>query len=235
MARIVKEEEYAVKRKEILDASLRLVYTNGYDQMSIQDILDELNISKGAFYHYFDSKQALLDGVVEQMLDEAEQALRPILEADGLPAIDKLRRYFEAGNRWKISRKSLMLDLMRVWYTDSNALVRQRQEAASVKRIAPMLVEIIRQGVAEGVFTTAYPDQIGRMVWGLAQGIADDVAELLLAEVPPPDALQSLEVIIGAYSDAMERILGAPAGSLPLAEGVQLKEWLAPPLEQESL
>ena len=38
MARTVKEEDYAVKRKEILDVAQRLVYTKGYEQMSIQDI-----------------------------------------------------------------------------------------------------------------------------------------------------------------------------------------------------
>jgi AcrR family transcriptional regulator len=228
MARIVKEEQYAVKRKEILDAAQRLVYTRGFEQMSIQVILDELSISKGAFYHYFDSKQALLDGLVERMLDDAEQVLRPILAAD-LPAIEKLRRYFETGSRWKTDRKSFMIDLLRVWYTDSNALVRQKQEAAAIKWIAPMLAEIIRQGIIEGVFTTAYPDQIGSMVWGLAQGITDEMAGLLLAQEPSPDALGRLEAIIGAYSDALERILGAPAGSLPLADVGLLKEWLTVP------
>jgi hypothetical protein len=64
------------------------------------------------------------------------------------------------------------------------------------------------------------------MIWGLAQGIEDNVAELLLSEEPPADALPRLEAIIGAYSEAMERILGAPAGSLPLADIAMLKEWL---------
>jgi AcrR family transcriptional regulator len=226
MARIVKEEEYAVKRKEILDSAQRLVYARGYEQMSIQDILNELKISKGAFYHYFDSKQTLLDGLVERMLDDAEQVLRPILEADNLPAIEKLVRYFEAGSRWKVSRKAFMLDLMRVWYTDSNALVRQMQEAAAIKRIAPMLAEIIRQGIAEGVFTTSYPDQIGSMIWGISQGISDTVAELLLTDPAPSEALPRLEAIVGAYSEALERILGAPAGSLPLMDMDLLKEWV---------
>ena len=151
----------------------RLVYTTGFEQMSIQDILDELKISKGAFYHYFDSKLALLDELVERMMDEAEQVLQPIVEASDLPAIEKLQRYFAAGSRWKVSRKSFMLDLLRVWYTDSNSLVRQKQEAAAMKRIAPMLAKIVRQGIAEGVFTTTYPDQIGSMIWGLAEGIVD--------------------------------------------------------------
>ena len=70
MARIVKEQAYAEKRNEILDVAQRLVYTKGYEQMTIQDILDDLQISKGAFYHYFDSKQALLEALIERMLQE---------------------------------------------------------------------------------------------------------------------------------------------------------------------
>jgi TetR/AcrR family transcriptional regulator, transcriptional repressor for nem operon len=226
MVRVLKEKDFAARRNEILDAAQRLVYTKGYEQMSIQDILDELKISKGAFYHYFASKQALLDGLVERMTDEAVQLLQPIVEADDLPAIEKLKRYFDAGGRWKTARKSIMLDLLRVWYTDSNALMRQKQEAAAVKRIVPALTEIVRQGIAEGVFTTTYPDQIGNMLWGLAQGITDDVSGLLLSEEPPPDSLERLEAVIGSYSEAMQRILGAPPGSIRLADIELLKEWV---------
>jgi AcrR family transcriptional regulator len=233
MARIVKEEEYAVKRKEIMDAAQRLVYTRGYEKMSIQDILDELNISKGAFYHYFDSKQALLDGLVERMLDDAEMVLQPIAQACDLPAIEKLQRYFDAGGRWKTDHKSLMLNLLRVWYTDSNALVRQKQQTFAIQRIAPVLAEIVRQGIAEGVFTTSYPDQIGSMIWGIAQGIADNVAELLLTDPPPSDALPRMQAIVGAYSEALERILGAPAGSLLLVDMDIMKEWLNEPAQKK--
>jgi AcrR family transcriptional regulator len=233
MARVVKEREYAVKRNEILEAAQRLVYTSGYEQMSIQDILDELKISKGAFYHYFKSKQALLDGLVERMLEDAESILQPIVQTQNLPAIEKLQRYFAAGGQWKTGHKSLMLDLLRVWYTDSNAVVRQKQAAAAMQRIAPMLAEIVRQGIAEGVFTTSYPDQIGSLIWGVAQGIADDVAELLLTDPPPSDALARLEAIVGAYSEALERILGAPSGSLPLMDTDMLKKWLNEPAKKD--
>jgi hypothetical protein len=155
------------------------------------------------------------------------------VEAADLPASEKLQRYFETGSRWKVARKSFMLDLMRVWYTDSNSIVRQKQETAAIKRIVPMLTKIVRQGIAEGVFTSTYPDQIGGMIWGLAQGIFDNVADLLLSEAPPADALQRLEAIVGAYSEAMERILGAPAGTLQLSDIALLKEWLvASPTEK---
>lgn len=228
MARIVKEEDFAARRNEILDVARQLVYTKGYEQMSIQDILDALKISKGAFYHYFDSKQSLLDGLVERMLDEAEQVMRPIVAAD-LPALEKLRRYLDTGSRWKITQKGLMLGLLRIWHTDSNAIIRQKQELAGIKRIAPMLADIIRQGIAEGVFTTKYPEQFAGTMLGLSRGFQDTIAEILLAETSPPDALERMDAALGAYSESMERILGAPAGSLPLGDVEMLKEWLSTP------
>lgn len=226
MPRILKEDDYAARRNEILDIARKLVYTKGYDQMSIQDILDEMKISKGAFYHYFESKQALLDGLIDRMLDDAERVLRPIVEAKDMTAIEKFRRYFDAAGRWKVAQKSFMLDLFRVWHADANAIMRQKQEAASIKRIAPMLAEIVRQGMDEGVFSTKYPEQFGNMFVGLSHGFEEKLVELLLADHPPPDALQRLEALIGAYSDSMERILGAPPGSLPLGDINVLREWL---------
>jgi hypothetical protein len=55
----------------------------------------------------------------------------------------------------------------------------------------------------------------------------------LLSEEMPEDALQRLEAIAGAYSQALERVLGAPAGSLPLVDVVNLKEWLVTPESKE--
>ena len=77
MARIVKEEEYVEKRNEILAVAQRLVYTKGYEQMTIQDMLDELQISKGAFYHYFGSKQALLEALIEEHVGRDGAASHP--------------------------------------------------------------------------------------------------------------------------------------------------------------
>src|SRR4249920_3758376 len=104
MARIVKEQAYAVKRNEILDATQRLVYTKGYEQMTIQDILDELQISKGAFYHYFDSKQALLEALIERTLDQGIKLILPIVQNPHLPALEKLQSYFARIARWRTAQ-----------------------------------------------------------------------------------------------------------------------------------
>jgi AcrR family transcriptional regulator len=229
MARIVKEQEYAVKRNAILDVAQRLVYTKGYEQMTIQDMLDDLQISKGAFYHYFDSKQAVLEALIERMQEEVEQLLLSIVQDPHLPALEKLRRFFPMLARWKTARKTFILALLRIWYTDDNALFRQKLRATVVKRVTPLLTGIIRQGIQEGVLTTSYPDQVGEVIVSLVLDLGDTIAWLLLSWEPKSDDVRRIESTVAAYTDALERALGAPTGSLPLVDAQTLKEWLVSP------
>ena len=233
MPRIVKEEEYAGKRNAILDVAQRLIYTKGYEQMTIQDMLDDLQISKGAFYHYFDSKQAVLEAVVERMGEEALQLLRPIVHDPALPALDKLQRYLATANRWKIGQKAFFLALLRVWFTDDNAIVRQKLRATAIREIAPLLAEIIRQGIQEGVMTATYPDQVGEMIAALAQDAGETIGALILSLDPERDDMQLVERTLAVYNDAFERILGVPADSFTIVDHQTLKEWFASPIDNK--
>ncbi len=225
MPRIVKEEIYTARRNEILDAAQRLVYTRGYEQMSIQDILDELQISKGAFYHYFGSKQAMLEALIERTQTEAETLVFPILQDVGLSAIEKLQRFFATAAYWKSTRKDFFLGLLRIWYIDENALVREKIFRMAVKRYGPLLTEVIRQGIGEGVFTTPYPDQMGEVVICLLQSMGNALSEFLLAYEPGVSDL-CIENIVASYSDALERALGAPAGTLRVVDAAKMQEWV---------
>jgi len=232
MARIVNKEERTARRNEILDAAYRLVYTKGYEQMTIQDILDELRISKGAFYHYFDSKGAVLEALVERMVvEQVEPLLSSVVQDPRLSALEKLQRYFDTAARWKITQKTFMLELLQVWLADENAIVRQKLFTMSAKRVTPLLAEIIRQGIREGVFTTSYPDHICQVIMYILQGLNDTIIELLISsETTRYDA--RLESAIVAYADALtdalERVLGAPNGSLNLIDPEMLREWFVP-------
>jgi TetR/AcrR family transcriptional repressor of nem operon len=229
MARSVNEKEYALKRNQILDVTQRLVYTKGYEQMAIQDILSELQISKGAFYHYFDSKPALLEALIERFAQEALELFNPIVQDPHLPALEKLQRFFDTAVRWKTARKAFMIELLHVWYADHNAIVRQKMLAMSSRHTLPLLTAIFHQGIREGVLNMPYPDQIGVILLSLIQSIGDAFAELLLAHEPQGDQLQRAERLIAAYDDALERLLGAPAGSLHLMDAESLKEWFVAP------
>ncbi len=232
MARTVNQEEYTARRKQILGAAQRLVYTVGYEQLSIQNILDELRISKGAFYHYFDSKQALLEALIEYLYEQVEPLLLPIVEDPDLPTLDKLHRFFDTAARWKTAHKAQMLSLMRVWYADENAIVRQKAMAMAIKQVAPLLARIIAQGVREGVLTTRFPERASEIVFNLFQSIGDGLIELLLhcehTGLWSDDLAQAVS-LGAAYNDAVERVLGAPQGSLNLLSTDILRDWFAPP------
>lgn len=225
MARIVKEEEYNAKRNAILDATQQLVETKGYEQMAIQDILDALQISKGAFYHYFDSKPALLLALVERRGEQLEQLLLPILHDPTLSALDKLQRYFTMHNRFKLEHKQLVFEVMRIWYADENAIVRHKLSVESRKRLVPWLAQIIGEGIAGGTFTTSYPDQVASMIISLLEDMGNAIVELLLAEERAISDIPQIARIAEATADALERVLGAQPGCMQASWREALSLW----------
>jgi AcrR family transcriptional regulator len=236
MPRIVREEEYAIRRNQILDTALRLVYTKGFEQMTIQDILDNLQISKGAFYHYFDSKAAVLEALVERIVDEVEPLLSVIVQDAHLSALEKFQRFFDSTARWKTERKDLMLRLMRMWYADENAIVRQKVFVSTLKRVSPLLTEITYQGVREGVFTTPYPETVSQVFFYFLQGLGETFVQLLLTDHDQLKSMQQAANVVTAYTDALERVLGAPRGSINLMDLETLEAWFvrreSPPVDQ---
>lgn len=229
MARTVNEQEHARKRNEILDTTLQLVFTKGYERMTIQDILAELRISSGAFYHYFDSKPALLEAFIERIREESEKPLLPIIHDPHLSAIEKLRGFFTALDRLRLSRKADVVELARVWYTDGNALVRQKVDEAVIRQRAPLLKLIVRQGIEEGVFATSYPDQAGEVILSLLQGMGNSHARSLLSVDQGGDVRGCIEAIVtthAAYMEAIERVLGAPPNSLYRVDAEAVKVWV---------
>jgi AcrR family transcriptional regulator len=229
MARILKEEEYTAKRNEILDAALQLVYSKGYEKMTIQDILDQLQISKGAFYHYFDSKADVLQALIERMVvEQMEPLLLSMVQDPHLTALEKLQGYFDTAVSWKTAKKDLMLQLTKVWYSDENALARQKMLGLMVKHVTPLFMQIIHQGAQEGVLTTPYPEYASQVIINLVQPLGDTFAQMLLSEEAEHDhALQEANVLVAAYNDAVERILGAPKGSIHLMDTEAIKEWFS--------
>lgn len=230
MARTIKLEEFASKRREILDAAQRLVLTKGYEQMSIQDILDDVRISSGAFHHYFDSRRALLEAFIERIKQEAEKPLLPIIHDPSLSAIEKLQGFFDTLDRLRSAHKADVVKLMRVWYTDDNAIVRQKVDEAVREQRAPLLTEIVHQGIREGIFTTAYPDYAGEVILSLLQGMGNTHARLLLSLEQEGDDLRRIEEIVtthAAYMDAIEHVLGAPPHSFSRSSAEAVNVWVA--------
>src|ERR1700761_293105 len=211
MARTVNVVAQAARRDAILDAAQRLILSNGYERLTIQNILEDLQISKGAFYHYFDSKPAVVEALTERLVDDSERALARIADDPELGASEKLQFFFGEIIRWKSERQNLIVAMLPVWYAPDNLGFRLLVDRATAKRLAPLLSAIVRQGVDEDRFATAYPEQAGAIIVALVQAMQDAMAQHLLTASPK---VKEVVATHGAHIEAIERYLGVPAGTL---------------------
>jgi AcrR family transcriptional regulator len=226
MARTTNVAEHAVRRDTFIDATLRLLQSKVYEEMSIQDVLDEVGASRGAFYHYFDSKTALLEAVLERMIVQATASLRPIVADPDLSAADKLSGAFGGIAAWKLARRELLLAVMRVWLSDENAIVRDKLRTGTARNLTPLFAEIIGQGVAEGSFAiSSSPADAARVFVSLILGANEAATQLALAHEADTISFEELQRALAAYGDAFERILGARPGSLTFVDESVLREW----------
>jgi AcrR family transcriptional regulator len=193
--------------------------------MSVQDVLDELEASKGAFYHYFDSKQALLEAVVERFADAGMAGVRPILEDPNLPALRKLEMVFAEIARFKAEQKELVLAIIEVWKSDGNALVREKLRRLSTKLMVPLLSAVVRQGVEEGTLNVASPEETTRVLMALMQGFQEIAMDDFIARQAGTITFEHVRQSIASFSEAFDRILGIPTGSLKLTDEATLRFW----------
>jgi AcrR family transcriptional regulator len=198
--------------------------TKGYEPMSIQDVLDDVGASRGAFYHYFASKTDLLEAVVTRIVDAALATVAPVVDDPSLAAVAKLEGLFGRIAQWKLERTELMLAVTRVWISDENTLMRDKMWRRLDLQLTPVLAGIIRQGDDEGVFTVSSPESSARVVVALLHGLNDAAVRLFL-DRDGGSTLAGALGLAGAYVDAVERIVGLPAGTLHLVDEQVLEEW----------
>ncbi len=225
MARTLNPEVHTVRRDAFIEAAQRLMTTRGWEQMSIQDVLDALGASRGAFYHYFDSKQALLEAVIGRMVDAGLGSVEPIVEDSSLPAPAKLVSVFSQIGRWKTDRRELIMAFLDVWLSDDHAVVREHFRHQLVGRFVPVLTRIVQQGIEEGSIQVQSPEATARVLMMLLQGLSDEATDLFVARQANTVTYEEVETRFASYTNAFERILGVAAGSISLIDKPILQAW----------
>jgi AcrR family transcriptional regulator len=225
LARTVNTAVRAVRREAFVDVAQALIQTKGYEQMSVQDVLDGLDASRGAFYHYFDSKAALLEAVVERMAETAMAELAPMVADPELPAMVKIERLFSGIAGFKAERQDFVFALIEVWLSDDNAIVREKLRQHSMVHLTPLLAAIVRQGKAEGSFSATSPDETARVLVSILQGASEMATELFIARRANRIAFEAVGPALASYSEAFDRVLGVPDGSLTIVDPAVLRLW----------
>jgi len=225
VARTLDPVAYAVRRDAFVDAAQELIVTRGYERMSIQDVLDRADASRGAFYHYFDSKEGLLTAVIDRMAEAAIATLQPMVDDPGLTAAEKFERLFAGIAQWKHDRKDLVLAVLDIWRSDDNAIVRERYRRDVIVRVVPLLTDIIRQGMAEGTFEVASAEDTARMLVMVIAGMGDLAGDLFVGRRDGTVTFEEVERTFQSYRQSADRLLGASPGTLTFVSDDTLNEW----------
>jgi TetR/AcrR family transcriptional regulator, transcriptional repressor for nem operon len=82
-------------KRRLLEASLEMMLERGYSGLSVDDVLNRTDISKGSFYHHFQNKQDMALQAIDLYTHVGHQLIAECLQPDGRPALERLRTFFE--------------------------------------------------------------------------------------------------------------------------------------------
>ena len=153
-----KYPEVTVER--ILDAAQRLFLEKGYDNTTIQDIVDELGgLAKGAVYHHFKSKEEIMDAVGDRMFF-ANNPFEAVKKRSDLSGLEKLREVIRLNNADE-QRTELTLQSVPV---AKNPRLLAEMLISNRKVLTPCFRELIDEGLADGSICTEYPREISELL-----------------------------------------------------------------------
>ena len=154
-----KHPEQTIER--ILDTAAQLFFQKGYDKTTLQDIIDATGLSKGAIYHHFASKEAILIDVVDRMGEYNSSVLAQVRDKKGLTGAEKLRELFRAS--LTLSFQGKILHMLPFLIENPKFMALQMQSI--LEEAAPhYILPILREGIADGSIRTDHPEQLSEVL-----------------------------------------------------------------------
>ena len=151
--------------RKILDTAERLFIETGYDRASLQEIIDETGLSKGAIYHHFASKEDIFYAVCDRIGQRNAEVLSQVRDAPGLNGLEKLRAMFKTS--LQPERQAKMFCMMP--YLMDNAKFLATEMRSIFTEVVPCFVEpILRQGMADGSIRTEHPKELAEAMMMLS-------------------------------------------------------------------
>ncbi|MBN1797758.1 MAG: TetR/AcrR family transcriptional regulator [Spirochaetales bacterium] len=146
--RITKDPEE--RRKEIIQTALKLFLKKGYAHTAVSEIVKNINVAQGTFYHYFKSKEDILDAIIETYITSILDEIETVAGDKNLTALEKLEQISYAQLR---VNQRFNMNLHSIKGVD----IHERLIAQVVKKIVPIMADIVSEGAKAGVFNVKYP------------------------------------------------------------------------------
>lgn len=207
------------KKQDILSTAEEMFCKKGYEQTSIQDIIDRLNTSKGSFYHHFTSKEALLEGICDkraaQIFYSASEQAERVPDTTG-----RLNIMLSGMIPFRAERLSFLLMLLPVFSLPEGRIVREYYCNALAALFRDPVCELIRSGNQNGELSCDDPENAADLILSLVGRLWIRITDLIIdAENrhSEPDLSECLRMS-DTCRTCIERFLFIPYGSIELTD-----------------
>ena len=182
------------RKQELLQIAYRMFITRGYENTSVDEIIEEAGIAKGTYYYHFPSKEQTLEQVIDMMLDAQEEHARVVMAAD-MPIPQKVVGVI-ASFRPDASETTITDAL----HAPENIVMHDKTERKLRERIVPIISELVEQGIEEGIFN--------------CKDIPERVKIIIILASELFDAEGFTQTDVKVFVDVIESILGAKPGTM---------------------
>ncbi|MFT9816006.1 TetR/AcrR family transcriptional regulator [Lysinibacillus sp. NPDC056185] len=195
-------KEAIERRNEILVAADELFGQKGFDGTSTNDILEKVGIARGTLYYHFKSKEDIMDALIDRYNTQILGAANGIAADKSIAVHERIVRVVMALNISGGNGKEIIDHI----HKPQNALMHQKIQKVIINGLPPILTEIIREGIEQGLFSTPYPYECMEMIVAYTNTVFDDDMVDLTDE--------ERAARIPAFIFNVERLLGVESGSL---------------------
>jgi AcrR family transcriptional regulator len=189
------------RRLEFINAAEALFNEKGFENTSVDDIVQRVGVAKGLFYYYIKSREELLAAIVDRILDEMEQIVIEATNKEGLTAMQRLQEMSTSSDAIRARSGGLM----NLFHEERNQALHLQLEVRTMKFLVPAMEAIVTQGVQEGVFHTPYPKETALALFGIKAVIHHNNDGTDYCE----DGEKTIQII----AFLSERLLGAKEGT----------------------
>lgn len=215
-----------IRKKQILETAETLFAERGYEETGVQAILDELHLSKGSFYHHFESKEQVLQKICERRAGLAAEKLKKETWTDGLAMMNGLLHGMIPfqGEGLRFLRMILPVFLL-----PEGKSIRSAYQAALKSYWMPMAEEALQRMTEEGTAFTLYPQKTVEMALDLVNNLWAEIGEMIIGtEKNHREAASAAQVLnlVEPYRPAIENLFSAPYGSLELIRLHDIKQMI---------
>ncbi|ERS15017.1 TetR/AcrR family transcriptional regulator [Alloalcanivorax xenomutans] len=204
------------RRDQLLDCAQALFFEQGYEATTVNHILQRSGLSKGGFYHYFASKEDVLEAIVARVAEHSVAQVNDLVEQDNGDALTRLNAFLRRSRQLKLETAPQLRPLFSVIFSPGHQSLFHRINQANMTLVGPLLARLIQQGIEEGRFQVPDATAAAEIIMQLGASTYDAVGRAVDAQGTPEAkaANQALERRLQFQGLAIDRILGLPDGSI---------------------